>query len=171
MTLPNSTRLFQLLGGLLFAFLIYRIAKYRINRLLLARQADSEKKTKRKSDSPEIVPLDELNSKDRTFFERLRDIVYESERWENLLPELKLNPNWRIQPAPPIESEVLRFKIWNKPHDAPAIVAFDPYRDSEDPVWKVFGEDTEPYDVPIDDATQLRAVIASVLQDVSPVKP
>jgi len=165
MTLPNTSKLFQTLGVLLFLFVIYRIAKYRINRRL------SKRKSRQKTGSPKIAPLDELSSKDRAFFERLRDIVYESERWEDLLPELQLNPKWRIQPAPPIESEVLRFKVWNKQHEAPATIAFAPYQDGKDPAWKVFGEDTETYDVPVNDATQLRAVIASVLQDVSPVKP
>lgn len=161
MTLPTTTRVFKILGWALLAFLIYSLVKKRIKRLI----------PKPKSTFPKIIPLNELSSKDRSFFEELRDTVYESDRWEELLPELDLNPNWKIQPIPPVESEVLRFNVWNKPHIYPATVAFDPYLDEEKTVWSVFGEGTEIIDVPVDDTKQLRAVIASVLQDISPVKP
>ena len=79
------------------------------------------------------------------------------------LPELDLNKNWKIQP---VTDDSAKFHIWNKVHKAPAIVKFDHTTND----WKVSGKDTKIYSIPKSDTQQLRAVIASVLQEVSPLK-
>ena len=78
------------------------------------------------------------------------------------LPELDLNKNWKIQP---VTDDSAKFHIWNKEHKAPVIVQFD-YTTND---WKVSGKDTKTYSIPKSDTQQLRAVIASVLQEVSPL--
>ena len=79
------------------------------------------------------------------------------------LPELDLNKNWKIQP---VTGEATVFHIWNREHLAPAVVQFDAATNK----WKVSGQNTKTYSIPKSDTQQLRAVIASVLQEVSPVK-
>ena len=79
------------------------------------------------------------------------------------LPELDLNKNWKIQP---VTDDLAKFHIWNKEHKAPAILQFDHAADD----WKVNGKGTKTYSIPKSDTQQLRAVIASVLQEVSPLK-
>ena len=79
------------------------------------------------------------------------------------LPELDLNKNWKIQP---VTNQEALFHIWNKEHKAPAIVRFDHSTNQ----WKVSGRNTKTYSIPKSDTQQLRAVIASVLQEVSPLK-
>ena len=79
------------------------------------------------------------------------------------LPELDLNKNWKIQP---VTDDLAKFHIWNKEHKAPAIVQFDHTTND----WKVSGKNTKNYSIPKSDTQQLRAVIASVLQEVSPLK-
>ena len=91
-------------------------------------------------------------------------------RWRKSLPELDLHPSWAIQPVPPKDDEIIRLNIWNKPRKAPAELIFDP-KDQSNPRWKVFGKGTKTYQVPVEDTKQLRAVIAAVLQEISPVQP
>ena len=79
------------------------------------------------------------------------------------LPELDLNKNWKIQP---VTDDLAKFHIWNKEHKAPAIVQFNHTTNN----WKVNGKGTKIYSIPKSDTQQLRAVIASVLQEVSPLK-
>ena len=79
------------------------------------------------------------------------------------LPELDLNKNWKIQP---VTDDLAKFHIWNKEHKAPAIVQFNHTTND----WEVSGKDTKTYSIPKSDTQQLRAVIASVLQEVSPLK-
>lgn len=82
------------------------------------------------------------------------------------LPALSFNNDWEVIPLLPTAERPILYRIFNQIGAA----AVEVYLETVSPdVWQVTAEGMESISVPLHDATQLRAVIASRLQQISPV--
>jgi hypothetical protein len=115
-----------------------------------------------------------VEPKQRALLGVLHDSMFESEKWIDQLPKLSFNPDWKIQQLPATKNTVLRFKVWNERAIQAVDVLFDPYGimtgKPDEALWQVSAPGSKTFTVPIQDTDQLRAIIASVLQEVSPLE-
>ncbi len=151
---------------------------------LLLRSLFKKQNRKEESLSPSgnflILDLDtkrtisDIEPKQRALFGAMHDNLFETEKWVKEIPTLSFNPDWDIQPLPSSKNTVVRFKVWNKAKKEAVDVLFDPYGimtgKVNEALWQVSAPGTKIFNIPMKDAAQLRAIIAALLQEVSPIK-
>jgi flagellar biosynthesis component FlhA len=151
----------------LLAFLYWR---YRKNQK--EAELEKEKETQEKKEEPK-----EVESPKEELIEEMTEIVVEVPDTQEFLnqalrqnlhlPALSFNPNWDVIPLLPQVDSPVRFRIFNQTGQAPVDVSLE--KNADKIAWHVIASGMANVEVPLNDATQLRAVIASFLQQVSPV--
>ena len=82
------------------------------------------------------------------------------------LPALSFNNEWELIPLLPTREYPIRYRIFNQAGQAPVEVYVEKTKEIS---WQVRAENMPDVSVPLQDAVQLRAVIASYLQQISPI--
>jgi len=154
------------ISGLL-AFLYWR---YRKN------QKEAELEKEKEMQEEQEAPKEVESSKEELTEETTEVVVEVPDTQEFLnqalrqnlhLPALSFNPNWDVIPLLPQVDSPVRFRIFNQTGQAPVDVSLE--KNADKIAWHVIASGMANAEVPLNDATQLRAVIASFLQQVSPV--
>ena len=83
------------------------------------------------------------------------------------IPKLNLNGDWEVQPEPASKDSVVQFNVWNQTRKDPVLVSLSEKNEN----WIVSALSLKDISIPLHDTIQLRAVIASYLQQVSPIIP
>lgn len=157
-------------GLLLFLYLRYR-KKQKEAELLKEKETAEEKKVDtEKEETKEVESPKEEPIKATEVIEDVPDtqeFLNQALRQNLHLPALTFNPDWEVIPLLPQANTPVRFRIFNQTGQAPVDIALE--KEAENIAWQVIANGLTTIQVPLNDATQLRAVIASFLQQVSPV--
>ena len=157
-------------GLLLFFYLRYRKKQ---KEKVVSKKEDTagNKELEAKKEKPTEVEAQEEEAIKATEVEEeipdTQEFVKQALRQNLHLPALSFNPDWEIIPLLPQANSPVRFRIFNQTGQAPVDISLE--KDADNIAWQVSTNDLATIQVPLNDATQLRAIIASFLQQVSPV--
>lgn len=166
--------LVALLGTLLFLYFRFKL-KIKKELAAAAAAVEETKEELAKETTPEHSEekLEKKSEKPVIEEEIIEDIAAEVEDFtqtalrQNVhLPALSFNNEWEVIPLLPTGEHPIRYRIFNQMGQAPVEVYVEK---AEEITWQITAENMPDVCVPLQDATQLRAVIASYLQQISPI--
>jgi len=160
--------LVALLGTLLFLYFRFKLKKKK-------QLAEAKKKEAQREIEEEVTTekVEEKEAKPVVEKEEAEDIdtqvedITQAVLAQNVhLPALSFNNDWELIPLLPTVEHPIHYRIFNQTGQAAVEVSL---QKAVEITWQVTAENLADVSVPLQDATQLRAVIASYLQQISPV--
>ena len=155
---------------LVFLYWRYRKKKKEVE-LLKGKETTAEKEVEaEKEELKEVKSSKEEPVKTAEIIEDIPDtkeFLNQALRQNLHLPAMSFNPDWEVIPLLPQANSPVHFRIFNQTGQAPVDIALE--KEAENIAWQVRANGITTIQVPLNDATQLRAVIASFLQQISPV--
>ena len=155
-------------GLLVFLYLRYR--KKQKDAAILEEKETTEEKEVEAEETKEVESPKDEPAKTAEIMEDIPDtkeFLNQALRQNLHLPAMSFNPDWEVIPLLPQANSPVRFRIFNQTGQAPVDIALE--KEADNIAWQVRANGMTTIQVPLNDAMQLRAVIASFLQQVSPV--
>jgi hypothetical protein len=167
--------LVALLGTILFLYFRFKLKKKReLAAAAAAIQDTKEELAEETAPENSEEKLEEKSEKTVIEEETIEDIAAEVEDFtqtalrQNVhLPALSFNNEWEVIPLLPTGEHPIRYRIFNQMGQASVEVYVEK---AEKITWQIKAKNMPDVSVPLQDATQLRAVIASYLQQISPIR-
>jgi hypothetical protein len=166
--------LVTLLGTLLFLYFRFKLKKKKElaaaaaaiedTKEELAEEQTPEHSEEKLEKKPEKPVVEEETVED--IAAEVEDFTQTALRQNVHLPALSFNNEWEVIPLLPTGKHPIRYRIFNQMGQAPVEVYVEK---SEEITWKVAAKRMPEVSVPLQNAAQLRAVIASYLQQISPI--
>jgi len=155
--------LVALLGTLLFLYFRFKLKKKK--QLAEAQKEIAEEVTTEKKEEKKAKPVVEKEEAE-DIDTQVEDITQAVLAQNVHLPALSFNNDWELIPLLPTVEHPIHYRIFNQTGQAAVEVSL---QKAVEITWQVTAENLADVSVPLQDATQLRAVIASYLQQISPV--